>query len=199
MRILPQNIEKLIAEFSRLPGIGPKLAQRLTLSLLKGDDEEIQTLGAAVTDLKEGIVLCKNCHLYSENELCGICSSSGRDNSIICVVEDPLDVVAIEKTGRFNGLYHVLHGALSPVEGIGPDELKFAELEKRISDREVSELIIATNPSLEGEATGLYIQRLLKDKNIIITRIAAGLPMGGDLEYADELTLSRALEGRRPL
>ena len=199
MKVLPSNVERLISEFSKLPGVGPRLAERLTFSLLKGEDLALTSLGGAVSELKKGITLCARCAIFAENELCEICDSNSRDKSVICVVEDPLDVVALEKTGRFSGLYHVLHGSLSPVEGVGPSELKIRELESRIAEEEIAELILATNPSLEGEATALYIQRLLADKGLIITRLAAGLPIGGDLEYADELTLTRALEGRRPV
>ncbi|MBI4231589.1 recombination protein RecR [Candidatus Peregrinibacteria bacterium] len=194
-KFLPKSVRSLIEELSKLPGIGPKSAQRLAIHLLHSPDMRVESLGDAVKGLKAGVVFCKRCWNIGESEPCDICSDAGRDKSIICVVEEVLDVVALEKTGDFNGLYHVLHGALSPVDGVGPDQLKITELLARIGDG-VNEVILATNPSLEGEATALYIQKHLKNFDLRVTRIARGLPVGGDLEYADEVTLSRALTGR---
>ncbi len=197
MNIIPKNIQNLIEEFSKLPGIGPKTAQRLTFYLLRRPEQASISLGNAAIDLKKDISICSICCNFSEGEVCPICSDGYRDSSLICVVAEPLDAVAIEKTGQFKGLYHVLGGAISPVEGIGPDDLFIKELIIRANSGEVKEIILATNPNLEGETTALYIQNQLKDLDIKITRIARGLPVGGDLEYADEITLTRALEGRR--
>lgn len=194
-KFLPKSVRTLIEELSKLPGVGPKSAQRLAIHLLHSPDMRIQGLGDAVRGLKMGVVFCNECWNIGESEPCDICADEQRDKSAICVVEEVLDVVALEKTGDFNGLYHVLHGSLSPVDGVGPEQLKIAELFKRI-DAGVSEIILATNPSLEGEATALYIQKYLKSFDVLVTRIARGLPVGGDLEYADEVTLSRALTGR---
>lgn len=194
---LPKSIQDLIEAFERLPGIGPKTAQRLTYYLLHAPKEEAKLLAEAVTQLKEKTILCHICFNVSERDPCEICSSNERDKSIICVVEEPLDVLALEKSGSYSGLYHVLHGAISPMNNIGPDELHIRELLPRLKDDSVKELILATNPNMEGEATAMYLQRLIKPLGLKITRIARGLPVGGDLEYADEVTLSRALEGRR--
>ncbi|MBD3331091.1 recombination protein RecR [Candidatus Peregrinibacteria bacterium] len=198
---LPKSIRTLIEEFAKLPGIGPKSAQRLAMYLLHSPDSKIKELGESVFNLKQNVVFCENCWNIGESNPCAFCSDEQRDKSVICVVEEVLDVVAIEKTREFSGLYHVLHGALSPVDGIGPDQLKLGSLFKRIEegDQEVREIIIATNPSLEGEATALYIQKQLLNSSINITRIARGLPVGGDVEYADEVTLSRAISGRSAL
>ena len=200
---LPKSIRKLIEELSKLPGIGPKSAQRLAIHLLYSTDSKLKQLGESILNLKDNIVFCETCWNIAEENPCAVCESKQRDTSIICVVEDVLDVVALEKTRRFNGKYHVLHGALSPIDGVGPDQLKIAELIVRVKngvaqtdENKVKEIILATNPSLEGEATALFIQRELKDVDVKITRIARGLPVGGDLEYADEVTLTRALSGR---
>jgi len=194
---LPKSVRSLIEEFSKLPGIGPKSAQRLAIHLLHSPASRVTPLGEAVLGLKENVMFCNECWNIAESDPCAICTDSARDQRIICVVENILDVVALEKTGEFKGTYHVLHGALSPVDGVGPDELKIAELFSRIKKNgNVSEVILATNPSLEGEATALYIQKHLRDIGVKITRIARGLPVGADLEYADEITLTKALQGR---
>jgi recombination protein RecR len=197
MNIIPKNIQNLIEEFSKLPGIGPKSAQRLTFYLLRKPEQSSVNLGNAAIALRKGIGVCSVCCNFSEDETCLICSDNYRDKSIICVVGESLDAVAIEKTRQFKGVYHVLGGVISPVEGIGPDDLYIKELIYRVRRGDITEIILATNPNLEGETTALYIQNQLKSTNVSITRIARGLPVGGDLEYADEITLSRALEGRR--
>lgn len=194
-QFLPKSVRNLIEEFSKLPGVGPKSAQRLTMYLLHSPEDRISSLGDAVSKLKDHVVFCETCWNIAEENPCKICSATDRDKSVICIVEEVLDVVAIEKTREYKGLYHVLHGALSPVDGIGPDQLKINSIAARITP-EVKEIILATNPSLEGEATALYIQKQLKDFDIKITRIARGLPVGGDVEYADEITLIRAMNGR---
>ena len=191
----------MIEQFAKLPGIGPKSAQRLALYLLHSPEGRVKELGDAVLGLKDNVMFCNQCCNIAESDPCMICSSEERDHASLCVVEDILDVVALEKTKQFNGLYHVLHGALSPVDGIGPDQLKLAALFDRVeasreSGEPVKEIILATNPSLEGEATALYIQKQLFNADLRLTRIARGLPVGGDLDYADEVTLSRALQGR---
>lgn len=220
MQILPRTIRKLIEELSKLPGIGPKSASRLTFFLLKAEDLSREQLAETVANLKKELMFCQQCHNLSENILCQVCSDKNRDQNLICVVEEPLDVVALEQGRAFNGTYHVLGGVISPIDGVGPDDLKINELIERVSSlqtpllsppsppkaegeeegvggREV-EVIIATNPSLEGEGTAMYLARQLKRfPEIKLTRIAHGLPIGGDLEYADELTISKALEGRR--
>ncbi len=203
MQSLAQPVSSLIDAFSRLPGIGPKSASRLAYFLLRADSEISLNLAAALTELKEKTVFCSVCHNIADRQPCAICDNQQRDQSIICVVEEPLDVQAIERTGAFQGVYHVLHGSISPVEGIGPDDLKIRELLKRVQESEkgdeekaVKELLLATNPNLEGEATAMYISRLFKPLGLRVTRLARGLPTGGDLEYADESTLSNALAGR---
>ncbi len=193
---LPKSVRSLIEEFSKLPGIGPKSAQRLAIHLLHSPHSRIKPLGDAILGLKENVVFCEKCWNIAEESPCNICSNHGRDQSSICVVEQILDVVAIEKTGEYKGSYHVLHGVLSPIDGIGPDQLKLSELIFRVKDGGIKEIILATNPSLEGEATALYIQKQLCEFDVKITRIARGLPSGGDLDYADEVTLTRALNGR---
>lgn len=195
-KTLPKSIKSLIEEFSKLPGIGPKSAQRLAIYLLHSPVERVKGLGEAVLGMRDGVVFCETCWNIAESNPCALCGSPMRDCGLICVVEEVLDVVALEKTGEFNGVYHVLHGALSPIDGLGPEQLKMEELFERVRKGGISEVILATNPSLEGEATALYIQKNLKDLDIQITRIARGLPVGGDLEYADEVTLSRAINGR---
>jgi len=194
-QFLPKSVRTLIEEFSKLPGVGPKSAQRLTMHLLHSPKERISSLGEAVSSLTDHVVFCETCWNIAEENPCRICRSESRDKSIICVVEEILDVVAIEKTGEYKGLYHVLHGALSPVDGVGPDQLKIVALVERMTP-DVKEVILATNPSLEGEATALYIQKQLRSFEVKITRIARGLPVGGDVEYADEITLIRAMNGR---
>lgn len=198
-KILPQNIEKLIHEFEKLPGIGPKSAQRLTFYLLKQPKEKLEAFSKAVGELKKNIFLCSQCQNLTETDPCPICKDNQRDSSIICVVEQPFDVIALEQTNEYKGKYHILHGAISPINNIGPEDLKIKELLTRIqkSNGEIKEVILATNPNLEGEATAMYIAKLIKPLNVKITRIARGLPVGGDLEYADEITLTNALKGRK--
>ena len=190
-------LQALVDELGRLPGIGPKSAQRIAFHLLKVAPEDALRLADAIVAVKERVTLCARCFNVSEGELCDICRDPRRDSSILCVVEDPRDIVAVEKTQEFRGRYHVLQGALNPIEGVGPDQLRVKELVARLDDEGVGEVILCTNPNLEGEATAMYVARLLKPLGVKATRIASGLPVGGDLEYADELTLGRALEGRR--
>ncbi len=197
MQIIPSSVERLITELEKLPGIGPKSASRLAFYLIKAPTQDTEGLGNALLTLKEGLQNCSACYNFAESETCEICRSPNRSDSQICVVEDPLDIVAIERSGEYKGKYHVLHGAIAPIEGIGPEQLKIAELVERLKGNEVEEVTVATNPNLEGEATALYVQKLIQPLVPKVTRLASGLPMGGDLEYADELTLSRALEGRR--
>lgn len=192
-------IAKLIDELSKLPGVGNKTAQRLAFHILKMSPGDVEQLAGAITSAKRNIKQCRVCCNITDSEVCSICSNTKRDGSIICVVEDPKDVVAMEKTREFKGLYHVLNGAISPMEGIGPEEIRIKELLKRVTDNDIKEVIIATNPNIEGEATAMYISRLLKPAGIMVTRIAHGIPVGGDLEYADEVTLLKALEGRREI
>jgi len=192
-----EPVARLIEEFSKLPGIGPKSAQRLTYFLLRVPVEEARALAQAIVEIKERVTFCSECFNITEIEPCPVCSSTTRDASKICVVEEPLDVLALERTGEFNGLYHVLHGAISPMDGIGPEDLRIKELVSRVERRRPEEVILATNPNLEGEATAMYLARLLVPKGLKVTRLARGLPVGGDLEYADEITLTRALQGRR--
>ena len=193
-----QPVAKLIDEFAKLPGIGPKTASRLAYHVLRTSREEAAALADAILDVKERIRLCSVCFNTTESDPCPICADPGRDR-IICVVEQPLDVVALERTGQFRGRYHVLHGALSPVEGVGPDKLRIQELVARVRTEEPSEVIVATNLDLPGEATATYLHRLLVPLGVNLTRPASGLPAGGDLEYADEVTLGRALAGRRAI
>lgn len=193
---LPKSVRSLIEELSKLPGVGPKSAQRLAIHLLYSPSSRVVPLGEAILGLKDNVCFCTNCWNITEKIPCKICDDSNRNQKIICVVEHILDVVALEKTCEYKGAYHVLHGALSPIEGIGPDQLKVAELFERIKKGGIEEIILATNPSLEGEATALYIQRHLREFGVKMTRIARGLPVGADLEYADEVTLTKAMEGR---
>ncbi|MEJ2148235.1 MAG: recombination mediator RecR [Chloroflexota bacterium] len=197
-KAIPASVTRLIDEFSRLPGIGPKTAARLTYYLLRAPDEQTAALSEALRDLKATTRFCSICYNITEEDPCPVCADDRRDRGLICVVEEPLDVLAFERTGNYRGLYHVLHGAISPVEGIGPDQLRIRELVKRVEDGSVHEVIMATNVGLEGDATAMYIQKLLKDR-VRLTRLARGLPVGGDLEYADIVTLSGALEGRRDM
>lgn len=197
--VTPEPVVRLIEGFAQLPGIGPKTASRLTFYLLRRPAEQAETLADALRDLKQKIVFCSVCYNITEQDPCTVCRDEARDRSIICVVEEPLDVVAIDRTGEYRGLYHVLHGAISPVEGIGPDELRINELLARLKDEPAQEVLLATNPNLEGEATAMYLARLLQPLGVRVTRLARGLPVGGDLEYADAVTLGRALEGRREM
>ncbi len=198
-RYLPRPVARLVEELVRLPGIGPKSASRLAYYLLRVPEEEARALAEAILEMKRRILLCSRCFNITEVDPCPICTDEERDRSRICVVEQPLDVIALERTGRYRGLYHVLHGAISPVEGIGPEELRIRELLTRVRLQPVEEVILATNPSLEGDATAMYLAQQLIPLGVRVTRLAYGLPMGGDLEYADEVTLSRALEGRREM
>jgi len=195
--VYAQPVQELIDELGRLPGVGPKSAQRIAFHLLKVEKVDALRLAHAITDAKDRVTFCDRCFNIAEGAACGLCSDDRRDPTILCVVEEPRDIVAVEKTQEFNGRYHVLQGAISPIEGIGPDQLRIRELLARIEREGVVEVILCTNPNLEGEATAMYLGRLLKDLDVRVTRIASGLPVGGDLEYADELTLGRALEGRR--
>jgi recombination protein RecR len=197
--VLPETVDRLINEFARLPGIGPKSASRLTFYLLRASGDQALDLAEALQDLKERTRFCSVCYNITEQDPCLICQDDTRDAHVLCVVEEPLDVLAIERSRAFNGRYHVLHGAISPVEGIGPEDLRVEELIDRVQDGAFSEIILATNPTLEGESTALYLQRRLAGSNIRLTRLARGLPVGGDLEYTDEITLVRALEGREEL
>lgn len=192
-------IARLLEELERLPGIGPKSAQRLAYHILRGDIESATRLADAIVEVKRSIRFCARCFNFAEAELCEICADARRDASIVCVVEEPRDVVAIERTGEFRGTYHVLQGAISPIDGIGPEQLRVRELVDRLGRGEVAEVILATDPDIEGETTALYVARLVKPLGIRVTRIASGLPVGGDLEYADEVTLGRALEARREM
>lgn len=201
MEYYSQSVSSLIEEFSRLPGIGKKTAQRLAFHVINMNERDAMNLANAITNVKKNIRYCSICSNLTDKDVCNICSSKKRDGNIICVVADPRDVVAIEKTREFKGLFHVLHGNISPMEGIGPEDIKVKELLTRIStsQEDIVEVILATSPTIEGEATAMYISKLLKPLGIKTTRIAYGIPIGGDLEYADELTLSKALEGRREI
>ncbi|MBA2555183.1 MAG: recombination protein RecR [Geodermatophilaceae bacterium] len=190
-------VQDLIDELGRLPGIGPKGAQRIAFFLLTADSADVTRLMAALQRVKDDVAFCRTCGNVSEGEQCRICRDPRRSLDVICVVEEPKDIVAIERTNEFHGRYHVLGGAISPIEGIGPDELRVRELMVRLQDATVTELILATDPNLEGEATATYLARLVKPMGMVVTRLASGLPVGGDLEYADEVTLGRAFEGRR--
>jgi recombination protein RecR len=195
----PEPVARLIDALQRLPGIGPKTAQRLTFFLLKRPTEEVRELSASLMAVKERIVHCSTCFNVTDQDPCRICADPARDGAVVCVVEEPNDLLAMERTGEFKGRYHVLLGALSPLDGIGPDDLKVRELLLRLETGEAREIILATNPNVEGEATALYLARLMRPLGVRITRIARGLPVGGDLEYADQVTLSKALEGRREI
>lgn len=210
---IPAPLKKLIEAFERLPGIGPKTAQRLTFYLLHVPQSELDMFSSALSNLKRGTVICSTCFNVSDTNPCSICISTNRDESIICVVEQPLDLISLEKTGKYNGIYHVLHGAISPINNIGPDEIHLAELLPRISKGNVKEIILATNPTMEGEATAMYINNQISNlkssldfsrdrqnsnlKELKVTRLGQGLPIGGDMEYADDMTLTKAIEGRR--
>jgi recombination protein RecR len=199
MQVAPEPVARLIEEFRRLPGIGPKTASRLTFFLLRAPAEQAGSLAEALSQMRERITFCSTCFNITEVSPCPVCQDDGRDRSIICVVEEPLDVLAIERTREYQGLYHVLHGVISPMEGIGPEDLKVRELVNRLRAEPAEEVILATNPSLEGEATAMYVHRQLAPLGVRVTHLARGLPVGGDLEYADVVTLSRALEGRREM
>jgi recombination protein RecR len=195
-KAVPEPVTRLIDAFSRLPGVGPKTASRLTYYLLRAPSEVSETLATALTDLKANTRFCSTCWNITEDDPCPICQDQNRERSLIAVVEEPLDVLAVERTGGFNGLYHVLHGAISPVNGIGPEQLKVRELIRRVEKDNILEIIIATNPGLEGDATAMYIKQQLEPQGVKVTRLARGLPTGGDLEYVDTMTLIRALQGR---
>lgn len=192
-------MKKLITELSRLPGIGPKSAQRLAFHLFESSREEVMRLASAMVEAKEKLAFCKICGHLTDETPCRICRDEARDHTLLCVVEEPRDLIALEKTREFRGIYHVLHGALSPLEGVGPEELKIKELLHRVREGDFREVILANNPNVEGETTALYLAKLLKPFNLKLTRLARGLPVGGDLEYIDEVTLGKALEGRGEL
>ncbi len=192
-----EPVSRVIGELSKLPGIGPKSAARLAYHLLRSPEADARELAAAIIAVKEQTVLCSSCQNVADTDPCAICNSEERDHSVICVVKEPLDIMALERTGKYRGQYHVLHGVISPMDGIGPDDLKIKELLDRLKSGAVKEIILATNPNLEGEATAMYIQKLLSPQGIRLTRLARGLPMGSDLEYADEVTLTHALESRQ--
>lgn len=195
----PEPLQKLIEEFCRFPGIGPKSAQRLSFFLLSRPREEAAALAKAIVEAKDKLFFCSLCGCLTEADPCRFCSDPRRDQKLFCVVQEPRDVLRLEQTGHYHGLYHVLHGALSPLDGLGPEELRLPQLLQRLAEKEAEELIVATNPNVEGDATAAYIASLVKPLSVKVTRIAFGLPVGGDLEYADDLTLSRALEGRREM
>jgi len=199
MVAIPEAVTRLVDEFSRLPGIGPKTASRLAYYLLRAPVAQVHALGEAISTLRDRITFCSQCFNITEADPCPVCTDERRERDTVCVVEEPLDVLAIERTGEYRGLYHVLHGAISPVEGIGPDDLRIAELVGRVRVAGIREVILGTNTSLEGEATAMYIQRQLLPLELRVTRLARGLPVGGDLEYADAVTLARALEGRQEM
>lgn len=190
-------VQDLVEELGRLPGVGPKSAQRIAFHLLRVPAEDAQRLARAIVEAKEKLAWCRRCFNIAEGEQCRFCRDEARDPTVICVVEDARDIVAVERTREFRGLYHVLQGAISPIEGVGPEQLRIRELLARVGEEGVREVILATNPNIEGEATAMYLARLLRPLGVLVTRIASGLPVGGDLEYADEITLGRALEGRR--
>lgn len=197
MSVYAGPVQDLIDELGRLPGVGPKSAQRIAFHLLKLPTPDALRLANSIVVVKERVAFCATCFNIAEGDRCGICNDERRESGVVCVVEEPRDIVAVEKTGEYRGRYHVLQGAISPIEGIGPDQLRVKELLGRIEPEGITEVILCTNPNIEGEATAMYLGRLLKPLGIRVTRIASGLPVGGDLEYADELTLGRALEGRR--
>ena len=192
-------LAKLVGEFEKLPGIGPKSAQRLAFHILRMTDENAQALAAAVLDVKHSIKLCPVCYNYTDQDLCAICSDAKRDMSLLCVVAEPRDVVAMEKTNEFRGVYHVLGGVISPMDGIGPEMLKIRELTNRVNEGGIKEIVLATNPTIEGDTTSMYIAGLLKPLGVLVTRIAHGMPVGGDMDYADQATLIQALQWRREI
>jgi recombination protein RecR len=192
-------IARLLDELERLPGVGPKSAQRIAYWLLTSEYSDAQRLADAIVEVKRSIHFCERCFNFAESDLCAVCADSKRDSTIICVVEEPRDLAAVERTSEYHGVYHVLHGAISPIDGIGPEQLRVRELIDRLGQEAITEVLIATNPNVEGETTALYLARLIKPLGIRVTRIASGLPVGGDLEFADEVTLGRALEARREM
>jgi len=198
MRYAPP-IARLLEELERLPGVGPKSAQRIAYWLLTADSADAERLAAAIVEVKRTIHFCPVCFNFAEDDLCSVCADNERDRTMLCVVEEPRDLIAVDRTGEFHGVYHVLQGAISPIDGIGPERLRVHELIGRLGENEITEVVIATNPNVEGETTALYLARLIKPLGIKVTRIASGLPVGGDLEYADEVTLGRALEARREM
>jgi recombination protein RecR len=197
MQLIPTAVASVIEEFNKLPGVGPRSAERLTFFLLRNNSGHEQRLGQALLDLKTQLTSCQRCHNLSDQELCVICSHHDRDQTLLTVVEEPLDVVAVEKTGLYRGLYHVLGGVISPIDGVGPSQLTIQSLLDRATNDGIQEVLLATNPTTEGEATALYIRKQLEDQPIKVTRLARGLPVGGDLEYADQITLGRALQERQ--
>jgi len=199
MQLTVEPVARLIEEFAKLPGVGPKTAQRLTFYLLRMPPETSKNLGEAILSMRESVMFCSQCWNITDVEPCVICRADNRDRSTICVVEEPLDILALERTRGYKGLYHVLHGAIRPLEDVMPDDLKIAELLRRLEGSDVGEVILATNPNVEGDATAVYLRKLLAPLGVRVSRIARGLPVGGDLEYADEVTLAQALEGRRAM
>ena len=199
MALVPPAVERLATEFARLPGIGPKTAQRLTFHCMTAPPESADRLADALRNLHDSVHTCARCHFLAEGELCAVCSNPRRDESVLCVVEEALDVLAVERSGEFGGLYHVLGGALSPIDGVGPDQLTIASLERRLASGSVREVVLATDPDVEGEATAHYLAERLAGSGLTISRLAHGLPAGADLQYADEVTVARALAGRRAL
>ena len=197
MSIYTPALQKLIDELGKLPGVGPKSAQRIAFHLIKIPEQDALSLAVAIQQAKQKVRFCETCFNMSDDAICEICSDSQRDSSLVCVVEEPRDIVALERTREYKGLYHVLQGAINPIDGIGPEQLKIRELLERLKGNTVVEVILCTNPNIEGEATAMYLAKLIEPLGIQVSRIASGLPVGGDLEYADELTLGRALEGRR--
>ena len=192
-------IQQLIAELRKLPGIGPKSAQRMAFHLIKAKQEDCQRLADAIIELKNNLILCSVCNNISNVDPCRFCADTRRDHRLVCVVEEPFNILSIEKTGDYKGLYHVLHGAISPINGVGPADLKLPNLLERLRDGKVEEVIVATNPTIEGEATALYLAKLIKPLSVRVSRIASGIPVGSDIEYSDEVTISRAMSGRREL
>ena len=199
MSVYTPAVQLLIDELGKLPGVGPKSAQRIAFHLVKLPEQEALRLASAITEAKEKVRFCSSCFNMADDQLCEICNDHRRDASLICVVEEPRDIVAVEKTHEFKGYYHVLQGAINPIDGIGPDELRIRELLKRLQEGSIEEVILCTNPNIEGEATAMYLAKLIEPLGVSVSRIASGLPVGGDLEYADELTLGRAIEGRRDI
>jgi len=195
----PGSISLLLEELERLPGVGPKSAQRIAYWLLTADPAHAERLASAITEVKRSIHFCPRCFNFADKELCEVCSDTKRDTTTICVVEEPRDLVAVERVAEYRGTFHVLHGAISPIDGVGPDQLRVRELIERLGSEDIQEVVVATNPNVEGETTALYLARLIKPLGIRVTRIASGLPVGGDLEYADEVTLGRAIEARREM
>ncbi|CAN5621740.1 recombination mediator RecR [soil metagenome] len=198
-RVTVEPVARLIDELARLPGIGPKTASRLAYYVLRAPREQALSLADAIIEVKEKVILCSRCFNITDTDPCAICRDHDREQGIICVVEEPLDVLALERTGEYRGLYHVLHGAISPVDGVGPDKLRIRELIERVAEQHPREVILATNPNIEGDATAMYVARQLAPSGVLVSRPASGLPVGGDIEYADEVTLGRALSGRRAL